>query len=122
MRLGADYGESGEKPSKHERDQLRQLYSHESQVFESKHAGYNQMVTHPATDPVRLGLTWSLHGERQRANRVKVLNNVTTNTSFYQRWFLLFPQGWQTELHYCSGHWETKLEMDKNYYYFSSGS
>ena len=54
MQLGVDFKE-GEKPSKHGRDQLRQLYSHESQVWNSA-----QMVPHPATDPVRPGLTWSL--------------------------------------------------------------
>ena len=59
MQLGVDFREggreTGEKPSKHGREQLRHLYSHESQVWNSA-----QMVTHPATDPVWPSLTWSL--------------------------------------------------------------
>ena len=37
---------------------VQQLYSHKSQVWESTQ-GCTQMFTHPATDPVRLGLTWN---------------------------------------------------------------
>ena len=31
-----------------------------SPKFEIQHGGCTQMVTHPATDPVQPGLTWSL--------------------------------------------------------------
>ena len=47
--LGVDFTEGG-KPSKHGRDQLQQLYSHEFQVPESTR-DYNQVVTHPAITP-----------------------------------------------------------------------
>ena len=64
MQLGVDFMEGGkprepgEKPSKYGRDQLRELYSHKSQVWESTQR-CTQMFTHPATDPARPGLTWN---------------------------------------------------------------
>ena len=48
---GGKTGEPGEKPSKHGRDQLQQLYSHEFQVFLESTRGYTQVVTHPAITP-----------------------------------------------------------------------
>ena len=47
---GRKTGEPGEKPSKHGRDQLQQLYSHKFQVRESTR-GYTQVVIHPAITP-----------------------------------------------------------------------
>ena len=62
MQVGVDFREGGkpENPEKNPRSKgeinyVQQLYSHESQVWDSA-----QMVTHPATDSVRPGLTWSL--------------------------------------------------------------
>ena len=56
---GRKTGEPGEKPSKHRRDQLQQLYSQEFRVFENQHeAIITQVVT-----PTRLNLEFS--GERQ---------------------------------------------------------
>ena len=51
---GRKTGKPGEKPSKHGRDQLQQLYSQKFQYIWPP--GYTQVVTHPAK-PVRPGLT-----------------------------------------------------------------
>ena len=49
---GGEPENPGEKPSKHERDQLQQLYSHEFQVIlRINTRGYTQVVTHPAITP-----------------------------------------------------------------------
>ena len=70
--LGIDFREGGrktgeprEKPSKHGRDQLQQLYSHELQVFLESTRGYTQVVTHPAITPVRPGFNLKFSGERR---------------------------------------------------------
>ena len=60
MQLGVDFWEGGkpENPEKNPRstgETNYDNYSHESQVWDSA-----QMVTHPATDPIRPGLTWIL--------------------------------------------------------------
>ena len=67
---GRKTGEPGEKPSKHERDQLQQLYSHEFQVFWESTRGYTQVVTHPAITPSDRAYNLEFSDERQRANRI----------------------------------------------------
>ena len=76
-------GEPGEKPSKHETDQLQQLYSQEFQLViaygynldrvENQDArGYTQMLSHPTiTRPARLNMESSR--ERQHAHRISYL-------------------------------------------------
>ena len=52
LRLILRKEETAEKnPSKHGRDQLQQLYSHEFQVFWESAQGYTQVVIHPAITP-----------------------------------------------------------------------
>ena len=63
---GGKTGEPGEKPSKHDRDQLQQLYSHESMV--KNQDGWSSI--NPAITPCdRVNL--ELSGERERANRIR---------------------------------------------------
>ena len=53
-------GEPGENPRSTGEINYDNSIHMSPEFFESQHAGCNQMVTHPATDRVRPGLTWSL--------------------------------------------------------------
>ena len=64
MQLGVDFMEEGklENLEKNPRSTGEINYDnsiHTSPKFENQHRGCTQVVTHPATDPVRPGLTWS---------------------------------------------------------------
>ena len=71
---GWKIGEPREKPSKHERDQLQQLYS-EFEIFWESTRSCTQVVTHPAITPVRLGLSWNLvvKGNALTASVIRVI-------------------------------------------------
>ena len=62
MQLGVDFREGG-KPEKNPRS-MGEINCdnsiHMCPKFEIQLGGCTQMFTHPATDPVRPGLTWSL--------------------------------------------------------------
>ena len=67
LQRGGQAREPGEKPSKHGRDQLQQLYSHEFPVFLRIGTGLYP-GGHPSYNPCPIGLNLEFSGERQKGN------------------------------------------------------
>ena len=86
---------------------------HTSPKFESQHGGCTQMVTHPATDPVRPGLTWS---SVLKGNALTEKDTIAQNVRGEKIEQLSFMGGVQFERHLANFF---KDECN-NYHYFTS--